>query len=461
MSGFYSPFSPAFNSPFNTPFKTVAGLASGGSAFDPLVDADLAGLWVALDATDNGTTITVPDRSVNGYNMTATGSDRPAISSTGFCNHKGLTSDQGTWKGVSSSAIGAALSGGQQISIVCLLGNVTDPGSTRPFIKYGTGYAGCFDLDVKYTGRGQLRANFIQAGGVTSCELKTIADSEVLTVPKTVAVTFNGSLGADQVRAYYQDGQLIPSAYANNGINACTFPNDTLNIANGFDGVFAGCAVVKRVLTQSEVLQFSNYLRGAYGMGDPKQVLWVGDSLTNPSQLSRVGAAYATDRAATPSLWGTYEAIDHAGVAGETISQIQTRLTTQLASGTARQPTHILLFNCGTNDFLQGATAAQLASRWEALLAHVYSLRPGVPIKLSSLVKNTASAGAFTQIVIDANTLGPSAVANAVAANPGMDAEWITNAYDIPLQDGTHPTQGVGSGEDDIAAVLWPQIKTW
>jgi lysophospholipase L1-like esterase len=223
--------------------------------------------------------------------------------------------------------------------------------------------------------------------------------------------------------------------------------------------VFAGCAVVKRVLTQAEVVQFGNYLRAQYGMGTPRRIMWVGDSLTSPGQLAQFQAQYATDRAANPSVWGTYEATDADGVAGSTITQISTRLNTSLAANSYRQPDVIALLNCGTNDILQGATAAQVATRWGSLLANVHSLRPGVPIKLLSLVKNTSNAGLYTQVVIDANALGPVTVANAIAANPGMTAQWVNNIYDITLSDGTHPSDP--AGEAEMAAHLWPLIKTW
>jgi hypothetical protein len=443
--------------------------------FDPLIDPDLAGLWLALDATDNGTTLSVPDRGAGGYTLTATGT-RAQIDATGVAGLQGLdfsalVAGNGP---LTSAAFGAAMVGGNQATVLALVTSTPTTGSY--LLRYGAGGGGDWYARAHVTSPGQL--NGAMVAGAT-CDLRSPLRSVILHAPKVVAVQFDGSLAVNQVAGVWQNGKNAGGAYATNGSAPASFANRTLYVCSNtnaslpFTGRWGGMAIVKRLLTATEIAQWSAWMRAQYSLGAPKQVLWVGDSLVGAAAGHRlyIVNAYNAERGGA-SPWGTYDQIGpaglgtaypedwHDGVSGSTITTIGTRMATTLAAGSAYDPDIVALSNCGTNDVLANASAATIASRWETLLTTIYDLRPNVKIKLISLINHTSSEPR-TQVVIDANLLGPTAVANAIAARPGMLAEWVDGPYAITLADGTHPTTGAGGGYDTMGTALWPIVKAW
>lgn len=452
------------------------GRAAGGPSFNPVDDPDLAGLWLALNASDNGTTLTVPDLGLGGYHLTATGT-RPTIDATGVAGQRSINfSALAAGNTPLSVAFGGALGGHQQVTVFSLVASETTNLASY-LALYGLNSTG--DWDFRYNVGAHKAPSVRQFNPGGNCDLRTAALTAVTYSPKVLVGQTNAALIGNQAGPIWQSSKLCGSFYFTNAPNPATFGNKTLYAGSRSDGVtpytgrWGGMAIVRRLLSQSEIEQWSTWLLQQYSCGPPKQVMWVGDSLTQAIGGYRlyVRDRYVEERGLSVA-WGTYEPIGpqglgatypenyHDGINGTDIVDMTTRMATTLAAGSAHNPDVVALCNCGTNDVLDDASAAVIASRWETLMTTIYDLRPTTKIRLISLI-NTTNSPARTQTTIDANLLGPSAVAAAKVSRPGMNAEWVDGPYTIALADTIHPTTGIGGGYDVMGTALWPFVKSW
>jgi hypothetical protein len=454
-----------------------SGIGGGGGApvpaFNPLDDPDLVALWIAKDASDDGTTLTLPDRSPNGFALAATGgSGRPSISATGFAGQQAIdfSSLASGWVPLQSAAIGAALNTRQQMTVINLLGAVASPAAAF-IMRYGASAAGDWYWRHTVPNVGQHDVNWFNS---TATTYQTTMRCEPGSLPVCVAATFDGSLSSNKIGGVWRDGDwAMPGTYPANGAPTTTVGNKTLYVGANNTGTsplkqpWGGAAIVRRVLSPSEIAQWTEWMRSQYSMGEPRRILFVGDSITAQASgyRRRIWDLYAADGAQPPGkhqpiggvgLGATYLQNYHDGVSGSRVATCTTRMATTLANPSAYDP-HVVCLLAGVNNIiLDSDSAADVAAEWEAFCTAVYDLRPNVKIKLISLINNSTGS-----IIQDANALGPAAVANAIAARPGMDAEWIDSIYTVPLSDGTHPTTGSGGGYELMGDAYYPLVMGW
>lgn len=463
------------------------------ASFDPLADPDLAAMYIALDATDNGTTLTLPDRGPGGYTMTATGT-RPAIDETGFAGQRAIDPSvlvSGSSNPLSSAGIGAALTGKRAVTVVVLCGGGLPADASGYLLRYGGSGAGDFMLRSKVSNLGQLAVTNYQASGGTLAnggiaEGRTDDDTEPLVTPKALAFVIDGTkTDSSQVRVYHHRAKEHVLVYpATQGTLGTTMSSRTLIVgsANGgvgrYMGRIAGLAIFARAMESAEIAPVMQWMRAQYGLGSATQIIWAGDSITGGTGTAEgnyrywIQQAYESARASDSSLWGTYEAIGPsghgslwpedwlAGAAGSRTSVVTTALVDAVTTN-GLQP-DIISPMIGRNDIcLDDITAAQQASLWETLLVSVYDAYPAAKLKLRSLTRDTSSGGIFEPTILEANALGPTVVANAIAARPGMQAEWVIGPYDVATSDGTHPTAGDGGGHQALGYGLWPIVQGW
>lgn len=443
----------------------------GPSGFDPLADPDLVALWLADDASDDGATLTQPDRGPGGYHLTATGgSGRPSLASGGFvAGHQAINfaSLASGWVTLSSSAIGAALTGGQKATVFSLLGPIASPAAGY-VMRYGAAAAGDFWWRHSVPSTGQHDMAVVNT---TIANRQSILRGEPASLPVIMAWTFDGSLASNKIVGVYRDGDwLMAGTTVTEGAPTTTMGNKTLYVGANSSGAspikqpWGGGAVVKRVLTQAEIERWVAWFRSQHGMAAPRRILFTGDSITAAATgwRKRVWDLYAAGSYAPGlhqpigplGLGATYLQNYHDASSGSRVADCVTRLTTTLASGSAYYP-HVVAMLAGVNDIILDAkTAAQVAAAWEAALVSIYDLRPDVKIKLLSLINNSVGS-----IIDAANALGPTAVANAIASRPAMQAEWVEPwSLPVSLADGTHPD---AAGYSAMGDSIYPLVMTW
>lgn len=470
--------------------SSVLGPLNGGAlpwdniqqaAWTPLADPDLVALWLALDATDNGTTLTVPDRGPNGLSLTATGgSGRPSISNTGLANRKAIdfSSLAAGWVPLSSAGIGARLSARTAVTVLFLVG----PGAAAAssfLMLYGTTAAG--DMRWLYTqpSNGQHTASLYNGAGVHSVSQTTVnADKPAF---ETVwALTIDCSAGTHKISQVSVDSSALPGTWTADGGPSAMASRAMYIGANStgaapFKQMWGGGAVVRRVLSATEIARWGAWMRGQYSMaGTPRRVLHSGDSIVAAAATGwrkRVWDLYAADCLSGATAYGKYQPTGNTGlgagwaqdyssaVSGSRILDCQTRLTTtDLVSGTAFRLPDVVSLHAGINDIiLDGASAATVAASWTTFLVACYDVAPTVSYKVVSMINNTGAAAT----VQAANALGPSAVADAIALRPALRAGWVDSIYTVPLSDGTHPTTGGGGGYEQMGDAYYPLIMSW
>jgi lysophospholipase L1-like esterase len=426
----------------------------------------------------------MPDRSPKGTNLTATGgSGRPSIGATAFAGQPGINfaSMASGWAPLQSSAIGALITGKTALTEILL-------------VCYGTtqtaGYLSAYDTSSP--GAGDWRHLHRQPGagqhqitwyGASNCTNTTPVAGDTITVHEVVSTVFDAA-ATHKVSRVNVDGALLPGTFSPD-VGPASFSNRTLKIGSAYNGasptkaIIAGVAYVARALTDVEILQWGAWMRQQYGLAStPTRILHAGDSIVvgaadTGGWRRRSWEAYLVDCGTgaqrfgaycpTGNIAGTYFLPDFcSGVSGSTVASTVARLTsTDLVDGTGwKQPPHVLTFSAGINDIVvSGSSAATLAAAWESALASIYAASPTTKIKLMKLINNTMSGGIYSATVQAANELGPTAVANAIAAHPGMDAEWVDSIYSVSLSaDGEHPDS---TGYAQMAADYYPRITSW
>lgn len=468
-------------------FRGISGVRGGGAPpFDPLTDPDLAGLWLAppygasAGAADDGTTLTVPDLGPNARHLTATGgTGRPAIAATG-CAGKRAIDFSALVSGnapLLNAAIGGDLVGETAVTVLHVTGIAAALPTAAFYARYGPGAGGDWYWRHVVPAVGRQDVEVI---GTPNTVWYSTLRSDPCVFTGVRAAAFDVSLAMGKAMPVWKDGVPLVGAYNSDGGTPTTLASRTVYVGSNTNGTsplktpLGAMAIVKRVLSQPEIEQWTMWLRGVFDLGAPVRLLQSGDSITAADGWRRgVWDLYAADCAASLAQYGVHQPIGsgglgatwqqnwHDGVSGTRVAQLATRMATTLASGSIFDPNAVMCL-IGINDIiLDGASAATVAAAWEALLIAIYDLRPTVKIKLMQLINNTSAAGAFTATVLAANALGPTAVANAIAARPGMLAEWVPSIYTVALADGTHPTTGPGGGYEAMAADYYPRIMSW
>jgi lysophospholipase L1-like esterase len=449
------------------------GIGGGAAApFNPLDEPDLVHLSIwHTDASDNGTTLTIDDRSTNGTNFTATTANRPVLNATNFAGQQGVSAAALAAGGAfSSAALGPLLVGEQQCTIFMLVGHDPNSQTSGYLFRYGSPAAGDFIARTKLTGQGQLSGTQYNAGGTS--DFRAVSQAEKLLHPKVVCWQFDGSLAGSQVPVLEVASKQLNGTYPTNTVNTTTFLNRTMYLlanfeSTSFKGTCGGLVVIRRALTSDERAQWTTWLAAQYNLGPSRQHMFCGDSITAAGGYkARMLTLFGTDQAAGTYPWNHFELFGplgnttdypHGATSGWTIADLRTGLATWLAAGTAYYPEYMPVM-IGINDIiLSGSTGATVAAGWTSLLGDIYAARPDTKIKLLSLIRNTTNA-TNEQRVIDANALGPTVVSDFLTANPGADVEWVTQAYDVDLTDGTHPS---AAGYDEMGDVLYPLMLAW
>lgn len=432
------------------------------------------GLFVIGDGSDDGTTLTWPNRVVAEGDATATGAGRPAISTTACDGLPGLdfASHSVTLKATLSGMAGATAS-----TVIVLLhytgtagGCIYRIGDAEPYIRtlinnvslwrYNVQRFTTDDSTIQYRGREPIYASAICA-------------------------RHDAALGSGQDFPLWIDGDEMPVLVGDTPVVAATaLSTGVLYIGeNGtagssrFQGAIAGIAVLRRALTDAEVETWTQWLRAECGFATAKDVMWLGDSITESDTVlranwrKRIWDLYEAESAIDEVRWyrarGAYKVavptwdFDYShSTGGWLCATAEAALATQFV-GTRYQP-DIVPMLIGTND-LNSGSVTDLLTAYGSLVDELHARLPNARLVAQKLLPR-GDSGTIDAKVTDWNANYHDAFVAAKAAE-GIDI--ISDDTLRTLSDGggiTYVTDGVhpdAACADDMGDALWPALKTW
>lgn len=449
------------------------GLAvgGGGAPFDPLADVDLVALFMAEDATDNGTVLTVPNRVVGGGNATASGVGRPSINATGldgispaidFAAHS--VSLTATLAGLATSQAATVIFFGQQAS-----------GTTASYLwRYGSTVQ---DIMLRYhtaTTR-EMRYDRRAAEGT----FFRIIDARNLLYPSAVVTRHDMALATEDFPIWV-DGALMPDDSKSADLNTSgSLSGSTMYIganstgAARYQGVMGGMAVLRRALTDEEVGIWTTWFRQQTGFAVAREFMWCGDSITAAPAVDRAAWVkriqtdydaegdgirfYRTVGPLTPSTDAWSLGYMYAG-GGWTTQTVISGIATY-GIGTRFQPA-IMPILIGTNDFgVDGVSVATLETRMDAMVDALAAALPSTLFILQKILPRTDDPTAGAKITDWNDNYHDAFVAT--KAGEGINIisdDTLATLPGITYADLLHPDAASGNLMGDA---MYPRARTW
>lgn len=447
--------------------RPTRGFAGGGIAFNPLADPDLLGLWVAADATDNGTTLTVANRKSGAPSLTSTGVGRASIDATGV-NGVQCLDTTGMNKILSAALSGAT---GKSAMTVYVLAK-HDAATSCQFWQFGTGNQSWF---AYYS---------IAAGGYQV--------NKILGTSQIINTSVNGGLIYPRATTFRYDNTDTPdlSSVRQQGLSGPATPSGTDQtnpLASGsiyigstsaggspFDGKVFACAVIARKHSDADATLWEQYLNTLVKQGTRKEVAFNGDSLAACSVVggaqwrARVETLFRAEAATDDRYWymanGPYSPSstpftnDYTFAAGgSTIANMQADWAVAARQIGVRYFPDVMPILIGTNDIAAGATAAAVATSYRAALNDLRTRSPNTKAIAMKLIPRN---DAFNSVVTTYNATEHDAM---VAAAQGDGCNVLSDDTFATLGgytylDGVHVAAVDG---DRMGDAIYPQLKTW
>lgn len=381
----------------NTRWRT-----GGVAPFNPLADPDLVALWMAADASDDGSTLTIPNRVSGGAACERTSTGRAVIDATGL-DDVAAGVDFGSSTAALRASIGSALSGVSQATVIVYAQDPTTTGSI--LWRYGTSFQTMF-LFYNVTTARRFQSNRLAVEG--TAVVNTIGRD--LTYPRATAWRFDRD-GSEEDLPLWIDGTEAPDTSrsgptATSGVlsNGTFYLGGSNSDTSMFKGQVGGVAVIKRALTDAEVTTWSAWMSTECGFPIWHDVMWIGDSITAHSNAlysqwrNEIQSLYDAEgdgvrfyRPVGPYSSGSPTWSRDFALAGGGLTTVT--MLSQLSSfsvGTRYQPSIIPIL-LGTND-LASVDAATLEGRMSDLVDDVATRCPSARIVLQKLLPRTDNA---------------------------------------------------------------------
>lgn len=453
--------------PAHSPF---AFRFQSSSQFNPAADPDLVGLWLAGDATDDGSTLTVPNRKPGGTSATATGAGRPTVSATAL---DGIA--PGLVIAGSSVPLSAAvsLSGKTQCTVYCLAQNSTTTGATDVWM-YGNAVQ---RIRCLYHNPLAYNVEVIRSASPSDATSDMSRFFGGFTYPSVNVFRFNTARSAPgENLAFWMDGKSVSTTQTNVADTTGSLGGGSLYIGctygggSYFQGRIGAIAVIGREHTDAEVIQWTSWLRTQSKTAQARSFMWCGDSITvgvanNGGFRVKIQSLYdaRTDgkrfyRTIGPNTGGYYLQDRFCAVSGQNISDLTTNISAAIGPSHDYHPDIIPLL-IGTNDIGVGPGVSGMDTRYGTLLDTIASLEPSALIVAQALLPrsdvpaysaavNTWNSTTLPAVVTAAQTRGVNVILDTtISTTPGV-------AY----SDGLHPT---AAGYDTLGTALEPVTRTW
>ena len=421
-----------------------------GGAFNPLADPDTVGVWLAKDASDDGSTLSIPNRVSGGTPFERTSAGRAVIDATGL-DDVSVGIDFGSSTAALRALIGAELSGVSQATVIVYAQDPTTTGSI--LWRYGTSFQTMF-LFYNVTTMRRFQSDRIAVEG--TAVVNTIGRH--LTYPRAVAWRFDRD-GAEEDPPLWIDGTEAPDT-SRSGPTATTgaLSNGTFylggnsNDTSPFKGQVGGVAIVKRALTDAEVTTWSSWMATECGFPVWHDVMWVGDSITAHSNAlysqwrEEVQALYDAEgdgvrfyRPVGPYSTGSPTWSRDFALAGGGLTTVT--MLAQLSSfsvGTRYQPSIIPIL-LGTND-LASVDAATLETRMGDLVDDIATRCPNALLVLQKLLPRTDNATYGARVIDWNDNYHNDFVATKVGEGVNIISDdTLATLSGITYVDGLHP----------------------
>lgn len=440
----------------------------GGAAFDPLATPDLVGLWMAEDATDNGTTLTVPNRVSGGAATTSTGAGRPTIAATGL---EGVAPgiDFGSATAAMTAAIGAAVGGATELTVLMLAQDTTTTagylwtywGAVQTSSALYNSAAGRHTTTTRVTSGGSRAVRtrgrdlvFARAAAYRA-DIGATSGEDALALDGAAQVVVSATGPADTTGSFssgtlYIGSTQVPSAF--------------------FKGRIGAWAVVRRRLSDEEVTQWTAWLQSQIA---PRifNVMWEGDSIQANSNATYaqwrkvLWDLYAAD-SGTPRFFRPVGPLSPAVptwtqdfclcAGGTTIVDHEGFLATYEV-GTRYVP-DIVPVCLGTVDAAT-VDAATMDSRMSSFLDELATRLPSALIVLQKIVPRATGDAAETRVADwNDNYYAPLLAAKQGA---GMNIIGDTTLYDLApytYTDGLHPDSAMAT---PMGTAMYAALRGW
>lgn len=445
-------------------------------------DANALGLWVAKDATDNGTTLTIPNRISGGAALTSTGSGRPTISTTGI---------EGRRPGISMSGVTQSFKAAVDLSSrnkVTIYVGVYGGGSTAGYLfAHGTATTRINAVLNHADVLGRIRAEMIGASGTTFHRANARSGGAKAS-PSVYAFVFDITNGGSSDVAQAVDnprvdgdqctiedyGQVSQSGnYTNSDLYVCQS-----NASSSPFGGMLGCVYIRHgAHTIAERRTWTRYLQYFMGTYDLAEISFAAHSNILGSQgltggfRSRMYTSYLADTSRTFAMRYVGEfpvtpAFDQDycyAASGWTMDDLAVYMPSRfgpedstLSLGGIRYYPDIIFLAGVSNDLFASSDYAAIKAKVASLIAGVKAVRPSTLFVISTELTRTDVPA---RIATWNSTHAPAVVSDALAT--GARAMLDTTFGDttgVTLSDGIHPTEG---GYDVLAAAMYPRLKVW
>jgi hypothetical protein len=424
---------------------------------------------MAADATDDGSTLTVPNRVSGGAALERTSAGRPVIDANGLDDlSQGIDFASATV--ALRASIGAALSGSAAATVIAF---AQDPGTTGGILwRYGTSFQTMF-LFYNVTAARRFQSNRLAVEGTGV--VNTIGRD--LVYPRCTAWRFDRD-GAEEDLPLWIDGTEAPDASRSGPTSTTgTLSNGTFygggnsNDTSPFKGQIGGIAVIRRALTDAEVQTWTTWMTAAQGFASARDVMWVGDSIT-----AHNNAGYSQWREEIQSLYdaegdgvrfyrpvGPYSpgnptwGRDFCCAGGGLTTVTMLSQFSSFSVGTRYQPAIIPVL-LGTND-LASVDASTLEGRMDDLVDDLATRCPGALIVLQKLLPRTDNA-TYGARVTDWNDNYHDAFV-ATKAGEGVNIisdDTLSTLPGIAYVDGLHPAV---ASTGIMGAAAYAALRAW
>lgn len=336
-------------------------------------------------------------------------------------------------------------------------GGVTDEGETGigiPIFYYTQGlFQNGNDGSDGYgfaTFLGALQLGYKQMGGYASGHSQLASDVVAFLTPRWETIVLTADSGGSPNYQFF-DGLGSYHAVSGAGMNT---PTTKHNIGTGFGqqnfiGGIARILCHNRVLTQTEIKQYTDWALDHYKLEKPNHIVVIGDSITADDYAPTTGnygeMVYYN---LMPEIYLTYS---NKALSGETADGILARLTTDVLNQYNPDVTNVFVMMIGHNGGTYPAIKDKITSICQQCQA------TGYKVIIETLLYSTAAADSAYDTVNNWIRFNWPLFADALC-----DSNAITNLLDPTnatyYRDGVHLTD---AGSHEIANVLEPIIKSF
>lgn len=440
----------------------------GGPVWLPYTDADLLGVWDPADGSDNGTTLTIPNRVSGGSSFTSTTGTRATLSATGIYGRPGVAMAGAP---LTNTGVGALLAGRAGCTIIQ---TGAASATTAAYLhRYGTTADGDFRTLRSQPSSGRLALTLEAA--TNRAYAGEAGTPEYFWFPQVCCVRYGmATLEVPWVDAQPSPGTFSGTAPGGTMANRTLYWGSDTTGATAFPGVLGPLVLVGRVLTDAEIPVWTAWYAGLVAQTSWRQVYWTGDSITACNSVGgaqwRLELQSLITGGSSPSYYratgqfspsSTAFTLDYCNAGGgNTIATTTANLATynygtRYRSGPRAAVFPILL---GTNDIaVSGLSNSAIATAYGTLLDTIVARLPGSRCIVQKLLpRGDASNAQVTDL--NANYL-PTVVSDAVGR--GIDClldDTFATMGGITYLDAVHPDAASGVA---MAAAIEPVLRGW